>query len=141
MLLTASWNIFELGKFYRAKSARIDVGISEDNLKEIERQLLLDIRRNYENFLTAAKNVDVADTQLKQAQQNYDQAFGEYKVGKGDILALVVAEGLLQTAREQSTTSKLNLILSRALLERNAGVESLENLKAPPPVQGGPARP
>jgi len=68
--LTASWNIFELGKFYRAKSARIDVGISEDNLKEIERQLLLDIRRNYENFLTAAKNVDVADTQLKQAQQN-----------------------------------------------------------------------
>ena len=140
-LLTVSWNIFELGKFYRAKSARIDVGISEDNLKEIERQLLLDLRRNYENFLTAAKNVDVADTQLKQAQQNYDQAFGEYKVGKGDILALVVAEGLLQTAREQSTTSKLNLILSQALLERNAGVESLENLKAPPPVQGGPVKP
>jgi len=135
-LLTASWNIFELGKFYRAKSARIDVGISEDNLREIERQLLLDLRRNYENFLTAAKNVDVADTQLKQAQQNYDQAFGEYKVGKGDILALVVAEGLLQTAREQSTTSKLNLILSRALLERNAGLESLENLKAPPQPQG-----
>ncbi|HOD34743.1 MAG TPA: TolC family protein [Syntrophales bacterium] len=135
-LLTASWNIFELGKFYRAKSARIGVGISEDNLREIERQLLLDLRRNYENFLTAAKNVDVAETQLKQAQQNYDQAFGEYKVGKGDILSLVVAEGLLQTAREQSTTSKLNLILSRALLERNAGVESLEILKAPPSVQG-----
>ncbi|MCX5834085.1 MAG: TolC family protein [Deltaproteobacteria bacterium] len=125
-LLTASWNIFELGKFYRAKSARIDVGISEDNLKEIERQLLLDLRRNYENFLTAAKNVDVATTQLKQAQQNYDQAFGEYKVGKGDILALVVAEGLLQTAREQMTTSRLNLILSRALLERNAGIDNLE---------------
>lgn len=140
-LLTASWNIFELGKFYRAKSARIDVGISEDNLAEIKRQLLLDNRRNYENFLTAAKNVDVADTQLKQAQQNYDQAFGEYKVGKGDILSLVVAEGLLQTAREQSTTSKLNLVLSRVLLERNAGLESLENLKAPPSVQGGDARP
>jgi outer membrane protein TolC len=135
-LLTASWNIFELGKFFRAKSASIDVGISVDNLKELERQLMLDLRRNYENFLTAAKNVDVAATQLKQAQQNYDQAFGEYKVGKGDILALVVAEGLLQTAREQMTTSRLNLILSRSLLERNAGVESLENLKPPPPVQG-----
>ncbi len=140
-LLTASWNIFELGKFYRAKSARIDVGISEDNLREIERQLLLDLRRNYENFLTAAKNVDVAATQLKQAQQNYDQAFGEYKVGKGDILALVVAEGLLQTAREQVTTSRLNLVLSRSLLERNAGVENLEILKAPPPVKGSSGRP
>lgn len=140
-LLTASWNLFELGKFYRAKSARIDVGISADNLKETERQLLLDLRKNYENFLTAAKNVDVAATQLKQAQQNYDQAFGEYKVGKGDILSLVVAEGLLQTAREQVTTARLNLILSRSLLERNAGVESLDNLKAPPAVSENTDRP
>jgi outer membrane protein TolC len=139
-LLTASWNIFELGKFFRAKAASIDVGISIDNLKELERQLLLDLRRSYENFLTAAKNVDVAATQLKQAQQNYDQAFGEYKVGKGDILALVVAEGLLQTAREQMTTSRLNLILSRSLLERNAGVESLDNLKPPPSMEKGSAR-
>jgi outer membrane protein TolC len=70
----------------------------------------------------------VAIEQDKQAQQNYDQAFGEYKVGKGDILSLVFAETLLSQAREQMVSSALNLYLSKALLERTAGIESLDGL-------------
>jgi outer membrane protein TolC len=49
-------------------------------------------------------------------------------VGKADILSLVQAESLLSNAREQLISSKLNLILSKALLEKITGVESLETI-------------
>ncbi|MCC6345971.1 MAG: TolC family protein, partial [Nitrospirales bacterium] len=60
--------------------------------------------------------------QLRQAEHNYDQAFGEYKVGKGDILSLVQAESLLSNAREQLISSRLSRILAKVLLERTAGI-------------------
>jgi outer membrane protein TolC len=126
--LVASWNLFEFGKFYRSKAASIDILTSAENLKETRRTLQLELRKSYEDFVTASRNVKVAIEQDKQAQQNYDQAFGEYKVGKGDILSLVFAETLLSQAREQMVSSALNLYLSKALLERTAGIESLESL-------------
>jgi len=121
--VTATWNLFELGKFYRTKSARIEVAISEENLRELRRQLLLDCRKGWEDLVTAVRNETVAAEQLRQAEQNYEQAFGEYKVGKGDILSLVQAESLLAAAREQLTTARVNAVLARALLEKIAGRE------------------
>ena len=130
--LLATWNLFELGKFYRRKAASIDTLTAAKNLKETERSLRLDLRKSYEDFLTASRNVKVAEEQLKQAQQNYDQAFGEYKVGKGDILSVVFAETLLAQAREQDVQAKLSLYLAKALLERVSGIESLEALQETP---------
>lgn len=118
---TASWNIFELGKFYRKKSAGIEVAVSEENIREMRRQLLLDCRKAWEDLATAVKNRAVAGEQLRQASQNYEQAFGEYKVGVGDILSLVQAESLLAGAREQFVTAQLNVALARALLEKISG--------------------
>ncbi len=128
--LVASWNLFEFGKFYRSQAASIDILTSGENLKETRRTLQLELRKSYEDFVTASRNVQVAIEQDRQAQQNYDQAFGEYKVGKGDILSLVFAETLLSQAREQMVSSALNLYLSKALLERTAGIDSLEDLAA-----------
>ena len=134
--LLATWNLFELGKIYRRKAASIETLTAAKSLKETERSLRLELRRSYEDFITASRNVKVAEEQLKQAQQNYDQAFGEYKVGKGDILSVVFAETLLSQAREQDVVSKLNLYLTKALLERTAGIEKLEGL----PPAAGPER-
>ena len=127
--LLATWNLFELGKFYRRKAASIDTVTAAKTLKETERSLRLELRKSYEDFITASRNVKVADEQLRQAQQNYDQAFGEYKVGKGDILSVVIAETLLSQAREQDVQAKLNLYLAKALLERVSGIERLEALQ------------
>ncbi|MFO0752178.1 MAG: TolC family protein [Thermodesulfovibrionales bacterium] len=120
--LTASWNLFELGKFYRLRSAGLESDVSLRRLAELKRQVLLAVQKSYEDCLTAANQVKVAQEQLRQAEHNYDQAFGEYKVGKGDILSLVQAESLLSNAREQLITSLLNRVLSRILLERTAGM-------------------
>jgi outer membrane protein TolC len=126
--ITATWNIFELGKFFRVKSSELEKGVVLENLNDLKRQLLLDINKAYEDLITALNNLKVAQQQLKQAELNYSQAFGEYKVGKADILSLVQAESLLATAREQLINSQLNLISSKVSLERIAGVERLEFL-------------
>jgi len=51
-----------------------------------------DIERSYANYQTALNLV-------KEGQVNYDQAFNEYKVGKGDIIALLQAEINLARSR------------------------------------------
>ncbi len=133
-MLSASWNLFEFGKFYRRKSSAIEIRVSEEGLRELQRQLSLDLEKNYEDYVTADRNVAVASEQLRQAEQNYDQAFGEYKVGKGDILSLVQAETLLANAREQTVSARLNRILAEAQVERTAGTAAPE--AAPPPDIG-----
>ncbi|MBM4128684.1 MAG: TolC family protein, partial [Nitrospira sp.] len=126
--ITATWNIFELGKIFRLRSSDLEKNISQENLNDLKRLLLLDVHKTYEDFITASKKLAVAEQQLKQAEHNYSQAFGEYKVGKGDILSLVQAESLLATAREQLVSSRLNLIISKSLLERVAGIQKLETI-------------
>ncbi|MEW6163252.1 MAG: TolC family protein [Nitrospirota bacterium] len=126
--ITATWNIFELGKFFKLRSSELERDVSLEGLNDLKRQLLLDVHKTYEDFITASNKLKVAQQQLKQAEHNYSQAFGEYKVGKADILSLVQAESLLANAREQLVNSRLNLILSKALLERVAGVQKLENI-------------
>ena len=127
--IRATWNIFELGKFYRTRSAEFDLRVTRDNLDETIRRLLLELRLAYEDYVTASRNVDVAEEQLKQAEHNYAQTFGEYRIGKADIIALVAAEIALSNAREQQTLSRLSIILAKALIERATGVEHIESVE------------
>lgn len=126
--LRATWNIFELGKFYTYRSAELERAVSVENLNDIKRRVRLDVQKTFEDFMTSWNKLRVAKTQLNQAEHNYSQALGEYKVGKADILALIQAESLLADSREQVILSKLSLMLSKALLERVAGIEKLETL-------------
>jgi outer membrane protein TolC len=127
--LTATWNIFELGKFYRRNSAALEIEVANQNLDETKRQLLLNLQKTRQDCVTALENLKVAEQQLRQAEQNYAQAFGEYKIGKGDILSVVVAEGLLANAREQRVVSQFNVALAKSLLERVAGISDLSSLQ------------
>ncbi len=79
-------------------------------------------------MFTALGKLNVAREQLKQAEQNYKQAFGEYKVGKADILSLVQAESLLADARDQLILTRLDVQVAIAVMERVAAVPRLESL-------------
>jgi outer membrane protein TolC len=128
LAFTATWNVFELGKFFRVKSSGIEKDVALQRLNDLKRQFLLDVNKAYEDLFTASNNLKVAQQQLNQAEHNYSQAFGEYKVGKADILSLVQAESQLSTAREQLIASKLSLVLSKTQLERIAGIDRIEAL-------------
>ncbi len=126
--ITATWNIFELGKFFRKRSSEFEIDASKERFNDIKRQIHLGVYKAYEDFITAKNKLATAKEQVKQAEHSYEQAFGEYKVGRADILSLIHAESQLSDAREQLINSKLNLILSKALLEKITGVEKLEAL-------------
>lgn len=130
--LNATWNIFELGKFFRLNALRKEEDVSAERLREVKRRTILNIYKAVEDLFTSMSKVKVAEEQLKQATYNYEQAFGEYKVGKANILSLVQAESQLATAREQLINTKLSLTLSKANLEKIAAIERLEDLKVKP---------
>jgi outer membrane protein TolC len=96
----------------------------------VQRQLLLALRNTYEDTITDRERLTLAQQQLTTAEFNYQQALGEYRSGKGDVLALVTAEKMLADARLQFSTARLNLALSRTALERAAGIKDLEKLPA-----------
>ncbi len=120
--LFANWNLFDYSKKYELKSTDYEITASEHDIKEIKRQVSLSIYTGYEDLVTSFENLDFSKEQLKQAQFNYDQAFGEYKVGTGDILSLVQAETLLARAKENFIQSRQNISLNIVNLEYLSGM-------------------
>ncbi len=126
--ILATWNIFEYRKYYDRQAAVHEIDAAAKDVEEIQRQLLLEVQNTYEDTITDRESLVLARQQLETAEFNYRQALGEYRSGKGDVLALVTAERLLADARLQFSTARLNLALSRAALERAAGITNLETL-------------
>ncbi len=114
-------NIFELRKFFRLKATGLSLKAKEEDIREVKRIVELNISKAYEDIMTELKRLEVAKEQLHFAEQNYEQAFGEYKVGKGDILSLIQSESLLADAKEKLTASKLSIWIAIINLERVSG--------------------
>ncbi len=121
--LYATWNLFRLDKFYRRQAADFQVHASKARLAEILRQARLECHNRYEDVVTATKNVPTARWALREAEHNYRQALGEYKLGKGDILALVRAESGLAAARVRLTLALEELWIAWVDLQRATGRE------------------
>ncbi len=78
---------------------------------------------------TAISKLKLAQTILKEANLNYKQALGEYKVGTGDILSLIKAEESLAKAHETLINSMLDVSLAKINLEREIGITDLREVK------------
>jgi outer membrane protein TolC len=127
--LIAKWNLFKWDKYYKKKSSVLETHALAEQLSETKRQLVLEVNKTYEDYSTNIESLTLAKQQMIEAQFNYEQAFGEYKAGKGDILSLVRAATLLSDARITVSTSKLDFELSKAAIELTAGIENIETMK------------
>ncbi|MGQ9486079.1 MAG: TolC family protein [Desulfosoma sp.] len=126
--LTASWNLFRLSKYYDRKAASAQLRAAQDRLSEAQRLGRLECHSRYDRALTARRNVDLARSVLVQAEHNYRQALGEYRVGKGDVLSLVRAESALGAARVRLQEALGNWNVSLVNLQRAVGLERLDEL-------------
>ncbi len=126
--IMARLNIFEWSKFMKMSASSYRIRMAKELVEEKKREITLNITKSYEDLLTSRKGLDVALQQLRFAEQNYEQAYGEYKVGKGDILSLIQAERTLSESREKVIIARLNILLNRANLERLTGINSLEEV-------------
>lgn len=124
--VSANWNFFDWGKYHKIVSAVHEVSASELRLQETQRKILLDLSKAKDDFITSADKLKVADQQLMHAEHNYQQALGEYKAGKGDILSLVQSESLLADAKGQLIAAKLAVILAKVQWEKVAGLSTTD---------------
>ncbi len=126
--LTASWNLFRLDKYYDRKAASAQLRAAQDRLSEALREGRLECHSRYDRALTSRRNVDLARSVLVQAEHNYRQALGEYRVGKGDVLSLVRAESALGAARVRLQEALGQWNVSLVNLQRAVGLERLDEL-------------
>jgi outer membrane protein TolC len=133
-LISANIPIFTWGKIHadvrRAWSVYRQAKLSENQLR---RQIAEEVQTSYENLTTSAvKLVEIA-TQLKAAQEAFDQASDLVKFGKATNLERLVAQdqlllGQLTQASEEFTRKVEYLALRRACGGLNLHVE--QNLQS-----------
>ncbi|WP_036737756.1 TolC family protein [Persephonella sp. IF05-L8] len=124
--LGLSWTIFEgLKRYHAYLSAKENEIAQKEKLRDLRRNITLNLFKYYMDLKAAYKNINVAKSLLKEAEYNYRQAIGEYKAGKGDIISLLTAESSLANAREKLIGSLLTMALTKAMLEREIGVLDL----------------
>ncbi|MCX7965303.1 MAG: TolC family protein [Syntrophorhabdaceae bacterium] len=116
-----TYPIFDgVGRHYNLKAAASDLNAAKFKLEEIKRTVKLEIAKAYKDFEKNLENTKLYTELLKEAETNFEQAYGEYKVGKGDILTLLQSEKDLAKAKENLVTSLYQLNNAMAYLEKVA---------------------
>lgn len=116
-----TWPLFDgVGRYYTMLGASSDIASAKYRLEEIKRTVGVEIIKAVKDYELSIQNVTLYTELVREATSNFDQAFGEYKVGKGDILTLLQSERDLAKAKENlvSAISRANTTL--ASLERVA---------------------
>lgn len=121
-----SWPLFDgVGRYYNLRGASSDIAAAKYRLAEIKRNVGVEIINAFKDYERAVQNVTFYRELVREATSNFDQALGEYRVGKGDILALLQGERDLAKAKEDLIIAVSSANTSLARLERAAhiGVE------------------
>jgi outer membrane protein TolC len=106
LMLNFSYPLFDgVGRYYNMEGAQKDVNAAKYKLEEIKRNVKLDIIKAYKDFDLSLQNIRMYDELLREATTNFNQAIGEYKAGKGDILTLIQAEKDWAKAKENLAVS------------------------------------
>ncbi|NPA13278.1 MAG: TolC family protein, partial [Aquificae bacterium] len=120
------WQLFDgLGRYHTYLSAKEEEKYYRYRIQDIKRQIKLNLYQYYLDLETSYKNLKVSKVLLEEAERNFKQSLGEYKVGKKDIISVVSAESSLASARETYVKSLLKIAQTVILLERECGVENL----------------
>ena len=123
-LLNFTYTLFDgVGRYYNMKGAESDIAAARYRLGEIKRNVGLDIMKALKDYELSKQTVSLYRGLVREATSNFEQAMGEYRVGKGDILSLLQSEKDLAQARENFITSVSKANTSLILLERVAYID------------------
>jgi outer membrane protein len=109
-----------VGRYYNMMGALSDVAAAKHRLEETKRNVKLDIIKAFKDYELSTEDVRMYEELVREATTNFEQAFGEYKVGKGDILTLLQSEKDLATAKENYISSIYKANTALAYLEKVA---------------------
>ncbi|MDL1971400.1 MAG: TolC family protein [Candidatus Desulfofervidaceae bacterium] len=118
-LVSLSYDIFNgLGRYYKVSAQKKVLKATQARLAELKRQICLEVYQAYKDLQLAFSNLQIASELVKEAKINYEQAYGEYKVGKGDILSLIQAEANWAESKTVLTQEILNYNIAISALEK-----------------------
>lgn len=114
--------LFEgFGRTYRVRSARSQVEAKKAEYDRVEREVMLDIWRNYQVFVAQTEGIKTADELVKDARQSYAIARGRYKAGVGNIVELLNVQSALAKAEQQRIQSVSNWHSARLKVAASVG--------------------
>lgn len=118
-MLNFTFPLFDgVGRYYNVQGASKDIQAAKYKLEEIKRNVKLDIIKAYKDYELSLESIRMYSELLRQATSNFDQALGEYKAGKGDILTLLQAEKDWAKAKENLAVSMYKSNNALAFLEK-----------------------
>ena len=109
-----------VGRYYNVQGAMSDINAAKHRLEETKRTTGLDIARALKDYELARQDVTLYSELVREATSNFDQLYGEYMEGKGDILGLLQGEKDLASAKEGYVSSLYKANVSLAYLKRVA---------------------
>jgi outer membrane protein TolC len=119
-----TWNIFDgaltIGKVKQAKAVYKK---SETELEDRSRQIELDVRTAYSDFLEAKEVLESQTKVQEQAEEALREANARFDAGTGTQLDVLDAETSLTQARTTQVQALHDCAAARARLERSIGAE------------------
>lgn len=120
-MVSLSFPLFDgVGRYYNMQGAMSDVNAARQRLAETKRTTSLDIARAVKDYELSVADVKMYGELVREATSNFNQLYGEYMEGKGDILNLLQSEKDLASANESYVSSLAKARVSLAYLEKAA---------------------
>ena len=120
----ATWAIFDGALTYgKVKQAKALYKKSQTELEDRSRQIELDVRTAYSDFLEAKEVLDSQTKVQEQAEEALREANARFDAGTGTQLDVLDAETSLTQARTTQVQSLHDYAAARARLERSIGAE------------------
>ena len=122
--LEMNWAIFDGGLTYgKVKQSKALYKKSQTELEDRSRQIELDVRTAYSDFLEAKEVLDSQTKVQEQAEEALREANARFDAGTGTQLDVLDAETSLTQARTTQVQALHDYAAARARLERSIGAE------------------
>lgn len=120
--LSLSVPLFDKGRTKNSvASAKIQLTDRQLELQKLEQQVGVEIRQAIEDYNTAGKQVDVAESQLKYAQSALESVQDRYNVNAATMVELTQARTQHLEARYSRIEAKFNLLLREIAVKYYVG--------------------
>jgi len=118
----ASFNIFDWGKTaYKVGESKVKVTQAEDSKMQVVDGIILEVKQDYLNMVTAEKNTLVAEKSIEQAEENLRMNEERYKYQVATATDVLDAVTLLAQARVNYYSALSAFNIARARLDRAMG--------------------
>jgi len=118
----ATLTIFDWGKTaYRVGESKVRVTQAEDSKTQVIEGIILEVKQDYLNLLTAEKNIEVSEKAIEQAEENLRMNEERYKYQVATATDVLDAVTLIAQARVNYYSALSDFNIAKAKLDRAMG--------------------